>query len=139
MTDNIVLLGFAAAGVPGFSVTRAVVSLIGFVVGALLGGRLGVAMAGVARRRWLLSVAVVEAGLCFVAVWAAIGRVFQEFPYCRLSHRVTASNRYKLATLAKLAPPPSSLLHHRARIEVEIVFVVKPRTLEMVQGDAGQA
>jgi hypothetical protein len=49
------------------------VSLAGFVVGALLGGRLGITMAGVARRRWLLSVAVMEAGLCFVAVWGAIG------------------------------------------------------------------
>ena len=73
MTGNIVFLGFAAAGIPGFSVARAVVSVVGFVVGALLGGRLGVAMAGVARRRWLLSVAVVESGLCFVAAWVGIG------------------------------------------------------------------
>src|SRR2546430_2867843 len=69
MTGNVVFLGFAAAGVPGFSIARAVMSLVGFSVGAVLGGRLGVAMAGVARRRWLLSVAVVEAGLCFVAAW----------------------------------------------------------------------
>src|SRR5262249_4651979 len=67
MTGNVVFLGFAAAGIPGFSMARAVVSLAGFVVGAILGGHLGVAMAGMARRRWLLSVAVVEAGLCFVA------------------------------------------------------------------------
>src|SRR5215470_2875199 len=66
MTGNIVFLGFAAAGVPGFSIARAVVSLVGFVVGAVLGGRLGVAMAGVTRRRWLLTVAMVEAGLYFV-------------------------------------------------------------------------
>jgi uncharacterized membrane protein YoaK (UPF0700 family) len=72
MTGNIVFLGFAAAGVPGFSVARAVVSLAGFVVGAVLDGRLGVAMAGITRRRWLFAVAVVEAGLCFVAVWVAI-------------------------------------------------------------------
>ena len=73
MTGNVVFLGFAAAGVPGFSVARALVSLAGFVVGAILGGRLGVTMAGMARRRWLLTVAVVEAGLFFVAAWAAIG------------------------------------------------------------------
>ena len=73
MTGNVVFLGFAAVGTPGFSVARAVVSLVGFVVGALLGGRLGVAMAGVARRRWLLTVAVVEAGLFFGATWVAIG------------------------------------------------------------------
>jgi uncharacterized membrane protein YoaK (UPF0700 family) len=73
MTGNVVFLGFAAAGVPGFSVARAVVSLAGFLIGAMLGGRLGVTMAGVARRRWLLTVAVVEAGLCFVAAWVAMG------------------------------------------------------------------
>src|SRR5262245_38528971 len=73
MTGNVVFLGFAAAGVPGFSVARAVMSLVGFVVGAILGGRLGVTMAGMARRRWLLTVAVVEAGLFFVAAWVAIG------------------------------------------------------------------
>ena len=73
MTGNVVFLGFAAVGVPGFSIARAVVALAGFVVGALLGGYLGVAMAGVARRRWLLTVAVVEAGLFFVATWVAIG------------------------------------------------------------------
>src|SRR5207244_11866252 len=73
MTGNVVFLGFAAAGVPGFSVARAVVSLAGFVVGTALGGRLGVMMVGVARRRWLLTVAVVEAGLVLVAAWVAIG------------------------------------------------------------------
>src|SRR5712691_4568212 len=73
MTGNVVFLGFAAAGVPGFSIARAVVSLVGFSVGAVLGGRLGVMMVGMARRRWLLSVAVVGAGLCFVAAWVAIG------------------------------------------------------------------
>jgi uncharacterized membrane protein YoaK (UPF0700 family) len=73
MTGNVVFLGFAAAGVPGFSIARAVVSLVGFVVGAMLGGRLGAMMAGVARRRWLLTGAVVEAGLFFVAAWVAVG------------------------------------------------------------------
>ena len=73
MTGNVVFLGFAVVGIPGFSVACVVVSLVGFVVGAMLGGRLGVAMAGVARRRWLLTVAVVEAGLFFIAAWVAIG------------------------------------------------------------------
>jgi uncharacterized membrane protein YoaK (UPF0700 family) len=73
MTGNIVFLGFAVVGMPGFSVARAVVAVVGFVVGAMLGGRLGITMAGVARRRWLLSVAVVEAGLCFVAALVAVG------------------------------------------------------------------
>ena len=73
ITGNVVFLGFAAAGIPGFSVARAAVSLAGFVGGAVLGGRLGVMMVGVARRRWLLTVAGVEAGLVWVAAWVAIG------------------------------------------------------------------
>jgi uncharacterized membrane protein YoaK (UPF0700 family) len=73
MTGNVVFLGFAAAGAPGFSATRVGASLAGFVVGALLGGYLGVVMAGVARRRWLLTVAGLEAGLFFGATWVAIG------------------------------------------------------------------
>lgn len=79
MTGNIVFLGFAAAGAPGFSVARAVVSLVGFVVGAMLGGRLGVAMASAPRCRWLLTVAVVEAGLFWVAAWVAIGYDLETF------------------------------------------------------------
>jgi hypothetical protein len=54
-------------GAPGFSVVRVGVALVGFVVGAMLGGYLSVAMTGVVRRRWLLTVAVVEAGLFLVA------------------------------------------------------------------------
>src|SRR3981081_1602874 len=60
MTGNVVFLGFAAVGVSGSRVPRGVVAVAGFGVGAMLGGHLGVAMAGVARRRWLLTVAVGE-------------------------------------------------------------------------------
>jgi uncharacterized membrane protein YoaK (UPF0700 family) len=41
MTGNVVFLGFALAGVPGFSVTASVVALVAFAAGALLGGRIG--------------------------------------------------------------------------------------------------
>lgn len=73
MTGNVVFLGFAAAGVPGLSVARSLVSLLAFLFGALVGGRLGVAMAGVPRRRWLLVVATAEAALLFAAALAALG------------------------------------------------------------------
>src|SRR3712207_5284995 len=45
MTGNVVFLGFAAAGAPGLSVSRSLASLIALLFGALVGGRLGVAMA----------------------------------------------------------------------------------------------
>jgi uncharacterized membrane protein YoaK (UPF0700 family) len=41
MTGNIVLLGFALAGAPGFSITASLAALAAFALGALLGGRIG--------------------------------------------------------------------------------------------------
>ncbi|MFE5034393.1 YoaK family protein [Streptomyces sp. NPDC056683] len=41
MTGNVVIIGFAAAGVPGFSVLGSLVSLAAFLVGAGAAGRLG--------------------------------------------------------------------------------------------------
>jgi uncharacterized membrane protein YoaK (UPF0700 family) len=73
MTGNVVLLGFAAAGVPGLSVARSLTSLITFLAGAAAGGRLGIIMAASGRKRWLVSAAVVEASLIFAAALAALG------------------------------------------------------------------
>ncbi len=39
MTGNVVFLGFAVAGAPGFSITASLVALGEFVVGALIGGK----------------------------------------------------------------------------------------------------
>lgn len=41
MTGNVVIIGFAAAGVPGFSVLGSLVSLAAFLLGAGAAGRLG--------------------------------------------------------------------------------------------------
>ena len=41
MTGNVVFLGFALAGVPGFSISASVLAIAAFAAGALLGGRLG--------------------------------------------------------------------------------------------------
>src|SRR5580704_9137268 len=40
MTGNIVFLGFALLGAPGFSITASLAALAAFAVGALIGGRL---------------------------------------------------------------------------------------------------
>ncbi|MGQ4335236.1 YoaK family protein, partial [Streptomyces hayashii] len=39
MTGNVVVLGFAAAGAPGFSVPHTAASLVCFLTGAMAGGR----------------------------------------------------------------------------------------------------
>ncbi len=68
MTGNVVILGFAAAGAPGFSVTACLTSLAVFLVGAVCGGRIS---SRVSRRSRLLATAVgLEAA--FVAAAAVV-------------------------------------------------------------------
>jgi uncharacterized membrane protein YoaK (UPF0700 family) len=43
MTGNVVFWGFGVAGAPGFSIARCATALAGFLAGAALGGRIGVA------------------------------------------------------------------------------------------------
>ena len=58
MTGNVVLLGFAAAGAPGFSVVASLTSIGSFMVGAVGAGRLTLHLAS--RRQWLIVAMVVE-------------------------------------------------------------------------------
>src|ERR1700712_1348240 len=44
MTGNVIFLGFALVGVPGFDVAASLVALAAFALGALAGGRLGVTL-----------------------------------------------------------------------------------------------
>lgn len=73
MTGNVVFLAFAVAGAPELSIARSLTSLVAFLVGAAVGGRVAVLMAGGTRRRWLLAVAVTEAALLFAAALASVG------------------------------------------------------------------
>src|SRR5215468_4739197 len=73
MTGNVFFLGFALAGVQGFSIARSLTSLVAFLTGAGIGGRICVAMASAGRRRWLLTLAACEAVLLFVAALASVG------------------------------------------------------------------
>ena len=47
MTGNVVFLGFALAGTPGFVVEPGLVALVTFMIGALVAGRIGKSMGGV--------------------------------------------------------------------------------------------
>lgn len=57
MTGNVVVLGFAAAGAPGFSVSANLTSLAVFLVGAVCGGRISLR---VSRRSRMLAAAVAD-------------------------------------------------------------------------------
>ncbi|MFJ3641930.1 YoaK family protein [Streptomyces sp. NPDC090108] len=70
MTGNVVVLGFAAAGAPGFSVPHTATSLGCFLAGAASGGRLAARCRPGSRRRWARVTLAVEALL--VGVSAAI-------------------------------------------------------------------
>jgi uncharacterized membrane protein YoaK (UPF0700 family) len=58
MTGNVVLLGFAVAGAPGFSIPASLASLGSFLVGAAAAGR--VTMHVASRRHWLLIALTIE-------------------------------------------------------------------------------
>ncbi len=73
MTGNVVFLGFAAVGTPGFSIVRSLAALVAFLVGAVGGGCLATRLAAESRRRWLLSAAAIEAGVMLVAAVIALG------------------------------------------------------------------
>jgi len=68
MTGNVVLVGFAAAGAPGFSIAASLTALGLFLVGAAVGGRM--VLQFVRQRTLLLVVMTLEAS--FVAVAAVI-------------------------------------------------------------------
>jgi uncharacterized membrane protein YoaK (UPF0700 family) len=68
MTGNVVLLGFAAAGAPGFSVAASLASLGAFLVGAVAAGRL---VGRLPRRRLLLLTALVIEGVLVSAACVA--------------------------------------------------------------------
>ncbi len=70
MTGNVVLLGCAAAGAAGFSVSATLTSLAAFVAGAVVSGRVAGRISDYGRL--LLAVMVVEAGLVGTAALIAL-------------------------------------------------------------------
>ena len=73
MTGNVVLLGFAVAGASGLSVARSSLSLLAFLGGAVLGGRLRLTMITTTRRRWILTAGTLEAILLLAAAVVSMG------------------------------------------------------------------
>ncbi|MDE1172883.1 MAG: YoaK family protein [Parvibaculaceae bacterium] len=71
MTGNIVFLGFAAVGTPGFHVAPYLVAIAAFLAGALIAGWTGRAHTGRPLRRWLITAALIEAVLLWIAAGAA--------------------------------------------------------------------
>jgi uncharacterized membrane protein YoaK (UPF0700 family) len=85
MTGNIVLLGFALAGAPGFSITASATALASFFAGALIGGRIGSRHGGHRGRLHSSAAAVQAVFLAAAVILAALS-----------STPVTAGYRYPL-------------------------------------------
>jgi uncharacterized membrane protein YoaK (UPF0700 family) len=106
MTGNVVFLGFALVGTPGFSIGASAAALASFWLGALVGGKVGVRTGG-HRGRHLTAAASGQAALLVVSVLLA----------ALTSHPVPGGYRYPLivalavamgiqnATARKLAVP----------------------------------
>lgn len=73
MTGNIVFLGFAAVGTPGFVIWPYLVALLAFVAGAMVAGRMGKTLGQRPLRQWLIAAALVEALLLGLAAFLALG------------------------------------------------------------------
>jgi uncharacterized membrane protein YoaK (UPF0700 family) len=85
MTGNVVFLGFAAAGTPGFRIAPYLAAIGAFLIGALIAGRVGKRHADLPLRRWLLVAASLEAVLLWIAAGVALGfDVASQSPSARL-------------------------------------------------------
>ena len=65
MTGNVVLIGFALAGAPGFSIAASATALAAFLAGAATGGRIGLRIHE--KRSLLVTAVTLEAGFTVVA------------------------------------------------------------------------
>lgn len=74
MTGNIVFLGFGVAGAAGFHVAPNLVSIVGFVVGAMVAGRIGRGFGGQIMQRWRFTGALTEIVLLWTAAPAVCWR-----------------------------------------------------------------
>jgi uncharacterized membrane protein YoaK (UPF0700 family) len=72
MTGNVVFLGFALVGAPGFSIAASIVALVAFWLGALVGGRVG---ARCGQHRGRLLTAAISIQVAFVAVSVLLAAV----------------------------------------------------------------
>jgi uncharacterized membrane protein YoaK (UPF0700 family) len=99
MTGNVVFVGFALAGVPDFSLLASVVALLGFLAGAVIGGRL--APRQTHRGRLLRDVALIELSLVGVAVLLSVFTILLVVPAALLAVAMGLQN----STARQLAVP----------------------------------
>jgi uncharacterized membrane protein YoaK (UPF0700 family) len=95
MTGNVVFLGFALGGAPGIPVASSLAAIGAFLIGAVLGGRLGKNYAGEQLRKWLLTVALIESALIIGAGFISLG--------FDIEHQPSAFQLYAVIVLTAIA------------------------------------
>ena len=95
MTGNVVFLGFALGGAPGIPVASSLTAIGAFLIGAVLGGRLGKNYAGEQLRKWFLTVALIESALIIGAGFISLG--------FDIENRTTAFQLYAVIVLTAIA------------------------------------
>ncbi|MEU3344404.1 YoaK family protein [Streptomyces sp. NPDC006700] len=105
MTGNVVVLGFAAAGAPGFSVPHTAASLVCFLVGATVGGRVALRYGTGSRRTWARVILAAEAVLVAASAVVAFAAPGTE----AMAYSVIALTAFAMglrnATVIKLGVP----------------------------------
>ncbi len=105
MTGNVVLLGFAAAGAPGFSIPASLASLGSFLVGAACAGRITLHLES--RRRWLLTAMAIEGVLAggAAAVAASTSTIGSGWPRYAVIVLMAFAMGIRNSTIRRLAVP----------------------------------
>jgi uncharacterized membrane protein YoaK (UPF0700 family) len=105
MTGNVVVLGFAAGGTPGFSVSGSLVSLLAFLAGAVLAGRREARKRPVSRHSWVRWALVAEAALLTAATVIAFTAGHPAHLVYALIALLALAMWLRNATVRKLAIP----------------------------------
>jgi uncharacterized membrane protein YoaK (UPF0700 family) len=105
MTGNVILIGFAAAGAPSFSFTASLTALGGFMVGAVVGGRMAQQIGS--HRTLLLVAMVLETVLVAVAavMAAAVSDVGVGWPRFTVIVLLAFSLGVRLSALRRMGVP----------------------------------
>ncbi|CAA9494885.1 MAG: hypothetical protein AVDCRST_MAG38-2862 [uncultured Solirubrobacteraceae bacterium] len=125
-TGNLVVLGFALAGTPGFSIAGPALSLAAFFAGAALGGRLANRLSRI-HRRWLALALLVEALLVGLGALAAMGLPLEALGDWRtyaIIALLAGAMGLRSATIRRLAAP-------------EVTTTVLTSTITSLATDAG--
>jgi len=106
MTGNVVLLGFGLANAGGLPVVAPLVSLGAFLIGAGIGGRLGLGIAHRHERVFLLGVGseIALVGIAAIVAWVADVRIYSASAYAIIA-LVALAMGVRNAIVRKLAVP----------------------------------